>query len=112
MSPKSRGRKNKKNTKRGGHPRRGGFAAAGADRPLSASGSEIGGRRAPATNSPWPDLQQMVATGVPALYSLAKRFRPLLSSDDLLAVEVAAAELITQDDQAEATSGLGLVMGW
>lgn len=53
----------------------------------------------------------MVAAGVPALYAMAERFRPLLSSDDPLAVEVAAAELIAQADQADDSSGLGLVMG-
>ena len=115
MSPKSRGRKNKKKTaKRGGHPRHGGFTAAGATRagqPPSTSGFGGTGRRAPAANSSWPGLQQMVAAGVPALYAMSKRFRPLLGSDDPLAVEEVTAELITQADQAEATSGLGLVIG-
>jgi hypothetical protein len=86
MSPKSRGRKNKKKAaKRGGHPRHGGSAAAAAPRagqPLSASGFGAAGRRATAANSPSPDLQQAIDTGVPALYALAERFRPLLTSDD------------------------------
>jgi hypothetical protein len=114
MSPKSRGRKNKKKTaKRGGHPRHGGFAAAAprAGQPLPASGFGVADRRATAANSPSPDLQQAIATGVSALYALAERFRPLLTSDDPLAVEEATAELITQTDQADSTSGLGLVIG-
>jgi hypothetical protein len=60
---------------------------------------------------PWSDLQQIVAAGVPALYALAERFRPLLASDDPLAVEEVTAQLITQADQAADISGLGLVMG-
>ena len=110
MSPKSRGRKNKKKTaKRGGHPRHGGFAAPAAPRagqPLSASGFEVAGRRATAANSPSPDLQQTIDTGVSALYALTERFRPLLTSDDPLAVEEATAQLITQADQADDTSSL------
>jgi hypothetical protein len=53
----------------------------------------------------------MIATGIPALYALAERLRPLLASDDPLAVEEATAELITQANQANDTSDLGLVMG-
>jgi hypothetical protein len=112
VSPKSRGRKNKKTTKRADRPRRGSSAAtARAGRPLSAPGFGAAGRRTPAANSPWPDLQQFVAAGIPALYALAERFRPLLIGDDPLLVEETTAELIAQADQADDTSGLGLAMG-
>jgi len=108
MSPKSRGRKKKTDTRRG-RPRREGLAAS-AGQPLSARGSGIAGRQPPAPSSPGPDLRQAFAAGVPAVDALAERFRPLLVSDDLLAVEETTAELIAQAARADG-SGLDLAMG-
>jgi hypothetical protein len=105
MSPKSRGRKKKTDTRRS-RPRREGLASP-ASQPLSAQGSRVDGWQAPAPNSPWPDLRQAFAAGVPAVHALAERFRPLLASDDLLAVEETTAELIAQTAHAN-SSGLDL----
>jgi hypothetical protein len=107
MSPRSRGRKKKTDTRRG-RPSREGLAAS-AGQPLPAQGSVGAGRRAPAPGSPWPDLRQAVAAGVPAVSALAERFRPLLDSDDLLAVEETTAELIVETAGADAP-GLDLAM--